>query len=280
MVYEDLLAGQLANVQITSTRNAQVREVRALGRREGSLARDFIIVEGLRAIIAAIEAQQPISKLFIASDRLRSQRARDAIARAIANGTEPVAVTADILDDLSEREASQGALAIMPRPKLSTDSIPIAGNPLVVVLYEPQDPGNVGTIVRTADGAGAAALAIIGTRGVDPFDRKAVRASMGSHFALPIIELGPLPSAIAALKARNLTLVATSDRGAIDIWNVPMAGPVALIMGNERTGLAEEALAACDAVARIPLFGQADSLNVAAAAAIFIFESVRQRQPR
>jgi len=264
---------------ITSHRNPLIKQIRALAKREERQREHLIVVEGLRAIIAAVDAQLPITTVVYAPERIRSQLAQRTLATLTARGTNMNIAVASILDDLSERDASQGIVAIMPRPVVDLHRLPhVATNPLVIVLHEPQDPGNVGTIARTADSAGAAALVTIGTQGVDVFDPKAIRASMGSLFAMPVIELGEITHAVKILQSVGYALIGTSDKGAVNLWDVPMTGPVALLMGNERAGLPAEVMAACTTLARIPLTGTADSLNVAAAAAIFLFEAVRQRQ--
>lgn len=263
---------------ITSVRNPLVKRVRALGQRDARRAEGVIVVEGLRAIIEAVRAGHAVETILYAPERLRSPLARETIDQARAGGSALVPATPEVLDSLSERDASQGIIAIVARPRATIAAIPAHGTPLVLALFEPQDPGNIGTIARTADGAGAAALVIMGARGADPFDPKAVRSSMGALFSIPIIELGATAHAITALQGCQLALIGAAGQGAVDLWDAPLAGRVALLLGNERAGLPLDALAACAAVVRIPMHGQADSLNVAAAAAICAFEAVRQRR--
>jgi TrmH family RNA methyltransferase len=263
---------------ITSARNPLVKRIRALGHREARRTEDRIVIEGLRAIIEAVRVRLTIETMLYAEERVRSDIARATLADAEKRGATLVAATPEVLDSLSERDASQGIVAVAQRPHADFSAIPTKGSPLVMAVYEPQDPGNVGTTARIADGAGAAALVIFGKKSTDPFDPKAIRASMGSIFSLPIIEMSDTAAALAALQARKLRLVGAAGAGAKDLWHTQMAGSVALLMGNERAGLPPEVIDACDAVARIPMQGHADSLNVAAAAAIFAFEAVRQRR--
>lgn len=263
---------------ITSMRNPLVKRIRALGHREARLAEGMIVIEGLRAIIEAVQSGIAIETLLYAPERLRSPLAQETIAAAEVRGTHLVAAAPAVLDALSERDASQGIIAVAARPHAAFDAIPTSGAPLVLALHEPQDPGNIGTIARTADGAGATALVIFGPHAADPFDPKALRASMGSLFALPVIEVRVIADALAALRGRGLQLVGAAGAGATDLWDAPLTGSTALLLGNERAGLPPEALAACDTSVRIPMHGHADSLNVAAAAAICAFEAVRQRR--
>ncbi len=261
---------------IASRHNPLVKRVRGLARRAARMAEGVILIEGLRAIIEAVWSGVAIETMLYAPDRLRSDLARATVSQAREAGARVVLVEAALLDEIADRDASQGLIAVAARPAAAIAAVPTTGAPLVIALFEPQDPGNVGAIARTADGAGAAALVTCGARGVDVFDPKAVRASMGSLFALPVIELGDMIDAIASLRGRGLAVVGAAGSGKVDLWHAPLAGPVAIVMGNERAGLPPEALAACDVVARIPMAGRADSLNVAAAAAIFAFEAVRQ----
>jgi TrmH family RNA methyltransferase len=263
---------------ISSKQNPLVKRIRALAHREARLAEGAIVIEGLRAIIEAVQSGMEIETLLVADERVRSPLAHRTIADAEGRGTQIAHATPEVLDALSERDASQGIIAIARRPQADIAAIPATGAPLVVALHEPQDPGNIGTIARTADGAGAVALVTFGAKSADPFDPKAIRASMGSIFALPVIELGATSAALAALQSRGVRLVGAAGAGAVELWVAPLAGATAILLGNERAGLPPEALAACDAVARIPMAGRADSLNVAAAAAILLFEAVRQRR--
>ena len=261
---------------ITSLRNPLIKRMRTLLRHDARAA--TIAIEGLRAIIAAIDADLTIETLLWAPERLRSAAAAEAIARAQRSGAMIFTATAAVLDELSTRDGSQGAIALATRPQATLTTLPATRSPLVIALYEPQDPGNVGTIARAADGAGAAALLVLGPHGVDPFHPRAVRASMGSLFALPVIEAADALAAARFAQQRGYRVVGAAGQATATLWDTPLHGATLLLMGNERTGLPEDVLGACDDRAQIPLAGQADSLNVATAAAIFLFEAVRQRR--
>lgn len=264
---------------ITSKQNALIKRMRALGHREARIAEGMVVVEGLRAIIEVVHAQVSVETLLVAPERIRSELARQTIITARKRGAQYVTATPEVLDSLSERDTSQGIIAIAARPQATLGNIPRKPNQLIMALYEPQDPGNIGTIARTADGAGATALVIFGKKYADPFDPKSIRASMGSVFTLPIIELGPTATALAAMQTRDLHLIgAAGASGTVELWDVPLRGSVAIVLGNERAGLPPEVLDACHTVANVPMLGHADSLNLAAAAAIFAYEAVRQRR--
>ncbi len=267
-----------APLVISSTRNPLVKRIRGLRHRETRMSEGVVLVEGLRAIIEAVQVGAKIETLLYAPERLRSDLAKATVEQARKRGATLVQATPEVLDDLSDRDVSQGIFAIAPRPQHVWEEVPLHISPFVLAIYEPQDPGNIGTITRTADGAGAAAVVTFGAQSADPFDPKAIRASMGSSFSVPVVELGKTELALRMLRERGLKLVGASDKGTVALWDAPLDSPTVILLGNERAGLPPNVLEKCEAVVRIPLVGHADSLNVAAAAAIFAFEAVRQRR--
>jgi TrmH family RNA methyltransferase len=152
---------------------------------------------------------------------------------------------------------------------------------LVAVCVAANDPGNAGTIIRTADAAGADAVVFAGA-GVDPFGGKCVRASAGSLFHLPVVTEPDLDVAVDWLRAAGCQVVATSGYGARDLYAAADAGeldgPTGWLFGNEAHGLSPDALAAADAVLRVPVYGQAESLNLAVATALCLYASARARR--
>jgi TrmH family RNA methyltransferase len=161
-------------------------------------------------------------------------------------------------------------------PERRLKEIPVGSEALVAVLVEPRDPGNLGSIVRTADCAGASGVVVVGTP-ADLYDPKCVRASMGSLFAMPVVSVPDLETCLAWARAQGLRCVATSARAERSCFAFDLTGPLALILGPERGGLSEEAVGRCDAGVRIPMRGRASSLNLAAAAGVLMYEAVRQR---
>ena len=174
---------------------------------------------------------------------------------------------------------SQGVLAVVAMDEAAGPralAAALSGAMLVVVLTEAQDPGNAGSIIRAADAAGADAVVLL--RGsVDATSPKVVRSSAGSLFHLPVITGVTLDDAIAALHEADLAVVAADSRGALDLFDadVVLEGPIAWLLGNEARGLPPEALSRADAVISIPVRGRAESLNVAAAAAVCLYASAR-----
>jgi TrmH family RNA methyltransferase len=148
---------------------------------------------------------------------------------------------------------------------------------LILFCIEVQDPGNLGTIIRTADAAGA--TGVILSRGtVDLFNSKVVRASMGSIFHLPIVRIKELVETLDKLKKNQLRIVAADHRASQDYHQADLSGPAAILVGNEGAGLPNEVLRLADETVKIPMPGQAESLNVGVASGIILYEALRQRQ--
>ena len=182
---------------------------------------------------------------------------------------------------LSDRDQPQGIAAVVRIQDLPLAAIPPARDLLVVVAHQLRDPGNLGAIVRTADAAGASGVIVV-EPSVDLYDPQAVRATMGSLFALPIVRLedeASLETWYAELRGMGLPLlvVASSAHGQVLYHDVDYGRPVVLLVGSERQGLPEGVKQRADLVVRLPLAGRATSLNVSAAAAVLIYEILRQR---
>jgi TrmH family RNA methyltransferase len=250
---------------ITSTRNERVQAVRRLHRRSVRVAERRFVVEGPQAVREALD-----SLLELYAVDLDDPLARQAAAR----GVEVVQVDDKVLEALAETVAPQGLVGVAPLLDHQLPSRPR----LVAVLHEANDPGNAGTVIRTADAAGADAVVL--TRGsVDPHNGKCVRASAGSLWHLPVVsEADPLET-LAALRADGVQVLATTGAGEVDLYDLEdrncLDPPTAWVFGTEAHGLPEDVLAAADQRVRIPLLGRAESLNLATAAAVCLFASAR-----
>lgn len=176
---------------------------------------------------------------------------------------------------LSETVTPQGLVAVCTRPAVSLADVLTRNPRLLAVLVEPNDPGNLGTILRTADAAGADAIVLDG--GVDPYNGKAVRAAAGSHFHLPVVEAPAGDVLAAGLQTLATTGHARRDLDAL-IDDGDLARPTAWFFGTEAHGLPEQVAAAADEAVRIPVHGRAESLNLAAAAAICLYASARAQR--
>jgi tRNA G18 (ribose-2'-O)-methylase SpoU len=257
-------------VKITA-RNATFQQWQALltNRTKRHHSGEFL-VHGVRPITLAVEHGWPLRTLIYDMSRPLS-----AWARGILDATPAtqVAMAPELLRELSEKDEDAPeliAVAAMPADDLSR----IASG-LVVVADRMSSPGNIGTLVRSADAFGAQGVIVTG-HAADPYDPKSVRASTGSLFAIPVVRQ-PGPDPVLAW-ARGLTIVGTDEKGEADIADVDLTGPVMLAIGNETTGLSSGWREACDIMARIPITGAASSLNAATAATVVLYEAARQRR--
>jgi RNA methyltransferase, TrmH family len=260
-----------STVRITSTDNAAVKAARRLGRSHQARADGAFLVEGPNAIAAA---GQRLLRLF-ATPRAMTAEA-DLLAVGRRAGAEIVEVSEDVLAAIATTVTPQGIVGVasLERPSLQPA---LAGARLVLVLVEVADPGNVGTVIRTADALGADAV-VLSAGSADARNPKAVRSSAGSLFSLPVVEGDTIDDILAACRASGLRTVATSPRAPTDADRADLSEPIALVFGNEAHGLAAEVLRRCDADVRVPLDGRAESLNLAAAVAILTYEAARQRR--
>ena len=261
---------------ITSAQNPLIKRIRRLQQRKYRTREGAFYVEGLRAVLAALEQGAPVEQLVYCPALLQSAIGQAAVAREAAAGRECVPVAETLFRAFSEREQPAGLAAIVSTRLADPETITLAPDDLVVALLEVSDPGNLGTIIRTADSAGARALILVGQT-TDPFHPGAVKASMGSLFALPLLQLADGAALLAWARRRRANIVATSARAAESVWTVQPAWPLLLLLGSEREGLPDDLLAAADQRVAIPMRGSATSLNLAVAAGILIFE-MRRRQ--
>jgi TrmH family RNA methyltransferase len=254
---------------------------RKLLRRGARRELGFVLLEGPSAVSAAIDAG-PVREIFATPEA--AQRHGDLLSRA---GVDRQLITPAAAAALSETVTPQGLVAIAPLPRTDLDAALNAparrpGHRLVVVLVEPRDPGNAGTVIRTADAAGADCVVFAGPS-VDPWSGKCVRATAGSILHLPVIDGMSPDEAIAALRNAGCRLVA-ADGHAPESLHSPGAQQaigtdIGWFFGNEAHGLPPDLLALMDLALRVPVYGRAESLNLAAAAAVCLYESARAARP-
>ncbi len=207
------------------------------------------------------------------------------LLRAAAGGGVPVTtVTERVLAALADTVHPQGVVAVAGFVDVPLSDLLATAPRLVTVLCDVRDPGNAGTVLRTADAAGAGGVVFAGTS-VDPYNAKCVRASVGSLFHLPVVTGPGAADAVAALHGAGLTVLAADGEGSDDLDDLADSGaltaPTAWLFGNEAHGLPAGLLNAADRVVRVPLYGRAESLNLATAAAVCLYASARaHRMPR
>lgn len=262
---------------ITSRHNPRIVDVRKLDQRKQRARQGRFLAEGLQVLHMALDAGARPLEVFYCETQFTGDEAPRLLRRFAEAGAERVAVSAEVMESLSEREACQGIVATFARLDTRFQSLPLSGRELVVVLDRLQDPGNLGTLIRTADAVGAAAVVLIEPC-VDPFDPKTVRGSMGSLFNVPLAHTGDVAGLFAFLRSRRLrTVGADAQLGAA--WGDPFwPGGVALILGNEARGISGDVLPHVQAWVNLPIVGKAESLNVAVAGGVLMYAWLRANQ--
>lgn len=255
---------------ITSPANERLKHARRVrdGREE-----ELIFVEGERLIEECLQSTLAVEACFHSPEL--SPRARTILAELTERGC-PTFATADaVLATISDTVNTQGLIVIANRPTATLDQV-LSSSRLIVCLDAVQDPGNFGTILRTAEAAGA--KGVISLEGsVDAFAPKTLRSAMGSAFRLPIATDVGVEELLAKTSAASLKIVATTADGETVYSNFNWQQPTVIILGNEANGIRQNLLERCDARISIPLCSPVESLNVAAAAAVVLFEAARQK---
>ena len=261
-----------------STRNATFQQWEALlsNRTKRQRAGEFL-VQGVRPISLAVENGWEIRTMLMSDGPGMSKWARDVLETA---GAPRALVSSDLMRELGEKDDdAPELLAVVALPADDLERLAVKANPLVVVFDRPTTPGNVGTLIRSADAFGAAGVIITG-HAADPYDPKAVRASTGSLFAVPVARVSSHREVLEWASKAGMQVVGTDEHAPVEITEHDLTGPTVLVMGNETHGLSAAWREACDQTVRIPITGAASSLNAAAAGTVALYEAARQRRRR
>ena len=259
---------------VTSLTNARVKAaVRLRDRRERETT-GLTIIDGAREILRALDAGVRVETTFLAEDLLRSPDAH-AVAERLRHRPTTFVVSHAVLAKIAYGERSDGIVAVVESPHLGLDEVLLPEEPLIVVLEAVEKPGNLGAVLRTADGAGVDAVIAADPR-TDLFNPNAIRASLGAIFAVPVVAAGTAET-IAWLVEHGIRPVAAIVHAATDYVDADLRGPLAIVLGSEADGLTGAWHDPRVTPIRIPMHGIADSLNVSIAAAVVLYEAVRQR---
>jgi TrmH family RNA methyltransferase len=263
-----------------SPRNVRVTAARRLLRAKGRAEAGRFLAEGPQAVREALDlGRTAVVELFATAEG--SARHADLVRQARSLDLRVDLVDNAVLADLAGTVTPQGLVAVCRRVDVALDAA-LAGSPrLVAVLAQVRDPGNAGTVIRCADAAGADAV-VLSESSVDVYNPKAVRASAGSLFHLAIAVDTALAAALGDLRAAGLRVLAADGAGEADLDEEADSGrldaPTAWVFGNEAWGLPEDVRASCDGVIRVPIYGRAESLNLATAAAVCLYASARAQR--
>ncbi|HEX5499658.1 MAG TPA: RNA methyltransferase [Thermomicrobiales bacterium] len=251
---------------IASHANPTIAYVRSLQKRDRRAAERAFVVEGKRLLADALAAGVVPKVVLVRAG------AADRLPRSLPPGVSARLVAPAVFDRLSDVVTPQGVLAVVPFPELAPSA---EATPLVLILDRLRDPGNLGTLLRAAAGAGATEV-LLSSESVDPFNPKVVRAGMGAHFRVPIREL--TPDVAAELRERVPLRVATRADAPVPYDRIDWRGPAAVIVGAEAAGVGAETAGLATADTSIPLAAGVESLNAAVAGAVVLFEAARQRR--
>jgi TrmH family RNA methyltransferase len=259
--------------KITSLSNPLVKEIRGLQLKKHRDESGFFIAEGEKLIRDAADGGWPIHMLAYSASLAGDASVGVLAAETKAAGGTVLEVSAQVLEKITRRENPQNVIGVL-RQRYAPESA-IGSGGIWVALDRVRDPGNLGTIVRTADAAGVKGVALVGAH-CDPFGLEAVRATMGSIFHVPLARVGE-DALIAQAKRQGVRLIGTHlTANATDYRAADYRPPVILLMGNEQQGLTGKLAGACDALVRIPMRGKADSLNLAVSTGLMIYEAARR----
>lgn len=260
---------------VTSRHNPVVKRARGLRLRKHRAAEGAFLVEGIRPVWQAVDHHAQVERLLWAPELLSSPGARALVEDQRQAGTSVTALSAEAFASLADRDRPSGLAAIVRRDVSSLEGLEAGPRSIFVALEAPADPGNVGTVVRTLDATGGEALVLVGDA-ADPFDPRAVKASMGSLFAVGLCHAPDAGSVEAWCRARGVALVTTSAHAPTELWDAALAPPLLFLLGSERAGLTAEQLGRGDEAVRIPMSGSASSLNLAVAAGVLLYECRRR----
>jgi TrmH family RNA methyltransferase len=213
--------------------------------------------------------------MIVAPELLRHPGATAMVAEQEAAGLRVARLSGELFGRITDRDAPSGLAAIVRAAPVTVAGLAADADSVFVALHSAGNPGNVGTIVRTASAAGAAGVILIGAS-ADPYDPAAVKASMGALFTVPVATASSGTEFLEWAHRGGLRVAATSARGTVTCWQADLTPPLAILLGSEGTGLPDDLLAAADVQVAIPMTGTAESLNLAVAAGILLYE-VRRR---
>ncbi|MBV2186031.1 MAG: RNA methyltransferase [Rhizobium sp.] len=257
--------------EVTSLANPIVKDIKALSLKKARDETKSFMAEGLKLVIDALDLGWTIRTLVYSKAAKGKPMVEKVATRTVASGGLVLEVSEKVMSAITRRDNPQMVAGVFEQRWNALKDVRPSGSETWVALDRVRDPGNLGTIIRTADAAGASGVILVGDC-TDPFSMETVRATMGSLFAVPLVKTTPAEF-LRWKKDSRARLVATHLAGAVDYRTIDYRSkPVVLMMGNEQSGLPDDLAGAADALARIPQVGRADSLNLAVATGVMLFE--------
>ena len=256
---------------LTSFSNPLIKRIKRLQRKKHRQQEGVFYAEGLRVVLAAVDAGAPIETIVYSSELLTSRRAWQMLTEQQAAGTACVEVAANLFQSISSRDNPVGLGAVIAEQWTPLEEFAARPDDIFVALVNVSDPGNLGTVLRTADAAGAAGVILAG-QSVDPYHPTAVKASMGSLFHVPMALASDVEMLLSWASSRGISSLATTAGAKRSYKEAEYRFPLLLLLGSEGEGLPAAAIAAADQAVAIPMHGSASSLNLAVAAGILLYE--------
>jgi TrmH family RNA methyltransferase len=232
------------------------------------------VLEGPDLVVAALDASIEFEAIYVDVKAISSDEVSELQSRAAAHGVRVFSLAPGVLERIADAATPQPVLGAIRLPLARVEDIACAG--LVLVLHDVRDPGNAGTLIRSADAAGATGVVFTG-QSVDPFNPKTLRATAGSIFHVPVAA-GSLDATLDSFVSRGATTLATVVRGGVNHRLVDYSQPTVVVIGNEANGLDEVSVALCDGTITIEMSGESESLNAGVAGSLVAFEALWQRQ--
>lgn len=263
-------------IQITSSQNPAVKELKSLKSRKDREEKGLFYIEGLRIVEEAVQEKANITGIFI-SEGFADTHAGSPLMRSMETlECKQYLIPDKLFAELADTETPQGILAVIGIRESHLEEC-LSEENLLVMLESVRDPGNMGTIIRTADAAGFTGI-IVSKDCVDVYNPKVLRSTMGSIFHVPIYRSGNFPETIREIKARGIKVYAAHLEGKCSMYDADLAVDSAVIIGNEANGISREVAALADRLVKIPMAGKAESLNASIAAGVLMYEALRQRE--
>lgn len=257
--------------EVTSLANPLIKDIKALAQKKFRDQQNAFMAEGLKLVIDALDLGWSIRTLVFAKAGRGNAAVEKVAARTVAAGGTVLEVSEKVLVAITRRDNPQMVVGVFQQKLLPLRDIRAHDGDVWVALDRVRDPGNLGTVIRTVDAVGAKGVILVGET-TDPFSVETVRATMGSIFAVPVTKATP-EAFLAWRNSFSGLVVGTHLKGAVDYRSVDFSrGPVLLMMGNEQQGLPDNLAESCDRLLRIPQAGRADSLNLAVATGVMLFE--------
>lgn len=261
---------------ISSLQNPRVKNVVHLRDRHEREKSEKFLIEGYREILRAIDGKHPIETLFICPMLFLGSNEQALIKRIVGSGAKLYECSENVFRKMSYRDRPDGLIAIAPQVHLGLNDLKLSENPFLIIAEAIEKPGNLGTILRSSDAVGLDAL-IVCDRCTDIHNPNVVRASVGTLFTVPVVEANGAET-LKWLKEKGISILAATPSATAEFTEVDMTKPLAIAVGTEQLGLSKTWMENADIQVRIPMNGVADSLNVAMATTLLLYEALRQRK--